>query len=158
RTLLHPELLQPVGEADNFPLEFGEGEDPSVVLWFAFPVVGDLVAEPGLDVPVDAVVADVERAAEKPLRVRKLPLEDRIEGPEPGDSLLGLFPPEPLEVLGSLVDVGLRVRLGGELLRWRDAPLLQKQRVDRRSAFALRHRADILHPAQDAPASMSASD
>jgi hypothetical protein len=46
-------------------------------------VVGDLVAVAGGDVAVDAVVADVELAADEPLRVRRLPVEDGVPVLEP---------------------------------------------------------------------------
>ena len=51
----------------------------------AFPVVGDLVAEAGLDVAVEAVVGDVQRAADEPLRERRVPLEDGVPRLEPRD-------------------------------------------------------------------------
>ena len=47
-----------------------------------------------LDVAVDAVVGDVERAAEVPLRVRELPLVELREGLEPADALAALALPE----------------------------------------------------------------
>ena len=43
-------------------------------------MVGDLVAEAALDVAVDAVVGDVELAADEPLGERQVPLERRVEG------------------------------------------------------------------------------
>jgi hypothetical protein len=46
-------------------------------------VIGDPVAVAGLDVAVDAVEADVELAAEEPLRVRRLPLVEVGERLEP---------------------------------------------------------------------------
>ena len=90
-----------------------------LVLGLALPVVGDLLAVPGLDVAVDAVEADVELAAEVPLRVRRLPLEELGERLEPGDPLAALGLPELLEV--ALVDLRLRVRLRGELRRAADS-------------------------------------
>jgi hypothetical protein len=80
-------------------------------------------------VPVDAVEADVELAAEKPLRVRRLPLVELLERLEPGDTLARLGFPELLEV--ALVDLGLRVRLRGEVLGRRIAALLEEDRLDR---------------------------
>jgi hypothetical protein len=101
-------------------------------------VIGDLVAEPVLDVAVDAVEADVELAAEVPLRIRRLPLVKLRERLEPGDPLVGLGLPELVEV--AFVDVGLRVRLRGELRRRREAPLLLLHRLDRgRPSFVGAH-------------------
>ena len=59
-----------------------EGDGPGVA-GLADPVVGDLVAEPALDVAVDAVVGDVELAADEPLGERQVPLEGRVERPRP---------------------------------------------------------------------------
>jgi len=103
--LLHAQLLQRVREADDVALEVGEGDRPPLVLGLALPVVRDLVALAGRDVPVDAVEADVELAAAVPLRVRLLPLEELLERLEPRDTLTPLGRPELLEP--ALVDVGL---------------------------------------------------
>ena len=62
-----------------------------------------------LDVAVDAVEADVELAAEVPLRVRRLPLESSSNGSNHVTRVAALRLPELLEV--ALVDVGLGVRL-----------------------------------------------
>ena len=80
----------------------------------ALVVVGDLVAAPRLDVPIEAVVGDVDLPADVPLRVRQLPLEAAREGLEPGHALPALALPELLE--RDVVDVGARVRLRGERL------------------------------------------
>src|SRR5207248_8463763 len=125
---LHAELLQPVGEADDLPLQTGEGELTPLALRLALPEVGGLVAVAGLDVPVDAVEADVQLAAEEPLGVRQVPLQERVEGLEPAHALPRLCLPELLPV--ALVDVGGGVRLRGELLGRRIPSLLQEERVD----------------------------
>ena len=91
--------------------------------WYA---TFDAVAR--LDVTVDAVEADVELAAQVPLRVRRLPVEELGERLEPGDPLARLGLPELVEV--ALVDVGLRVRLRGEVLGRRIPPLLEEHRLD----------------------------
>jgi len=80
-------------------------------------------------VPVNAVVGDVELAAEIPLRVRRLPVAEAGEVLEPGDPLAGLRLPKLLEV--ALVDLRLRVRLGRELGRRRIPTLLREDRLDR---------------------------
>ena len=133
RALADAERLERVREAHHLGLEVGEGDRPPLVLGLALPVVGDLVAEPRLDVAVDAVEADVELAAEVPLRVRQVPLVELGERLEPGDPLAALRLPELLEA--ALVDLRLRDRLGGELRRRRIPPLLEQERVDRVGAF-----------------------
>src|SRR5262249_8203360 len=95
----------------------------------ALPVERHLAARAGLDVPVDAVEADVQLAAEVPLRVRRLPLVELGEGLEPRDPLATLPLPEGLE--RDVVDIGPRVRLSRELLGGRIGPLLEEHRVDR---------------------------
>ena len=110
-------------------LELRVGELAAVALRLALPVVGDPVAEAGLDMAVDAVVRDVELAAEIPLRVRQLPLVELGERLEPGDALAALALPELVEA--ALVDVGLRHRERRELRRRRVAPVLDEDRLDR---------------------------
>ena len=81
----------------------------------ADPVVGDLVAEAALDVPVDAVVGDVELAADEPLGERQVPLEGRLERLRPSRPARGRAAPRrPRSPLGLVVEVGRRVGLGGE--------------------------------------------
>src|SRR5205823_10508543 len=127
-SLLHPDLLQRVREAHDVALELGIGDRAAFSDGLAFPEVRGLVALAGFDVPVDAVEADVERAAEVPLRVGRLPLVERREGLEPGQPLARLALPERLERL--VVDARLRIRLRGELGGRRVAPLLDQHRLD----------------------------
>src|SRR5207302_7400252 len=114
--LADTELLQGVRAAAGHLEEVLEG-DGARVPGLALPVVCDLRPPPGLHVPVEAVLRDVQLAAEEPLRVRRLPLEDLAEGLTPLQRLR-LLCPEPLEVaVGPLVDlgvadVGLRRELG----------------------------------------------
>ena len=110
-------------------MQVGEGDRASLPFRLALPVVGHLVAVAGLDVAIDAVVRDVQRAADVPLRVRLLPLVELVEVLEPGDALASFSLPELLEAL--LVDVRLRVRLRGEVLWRRVTPLLEEDRLDR---------------------------
>jgi hypothetical protein len=126
--LAHAELPQARGEPDDLPLETGERERPPVAERLAFPVVRDLVAVPGLDVPVDAVVADVERAAEVPLGVGQLPFVQGLEVAEPADPRPGLAGPELVEV--TLVDCCVRVRCRREYLIRRESPVFGECRID----------------------------
>src|SRR5204863_6436301 len=100
-----------------------------LVLRLGLPVVGDLAAVALGDVAVDAVEADVELAAEVPLRVRRLPFVELGERLEPGEALPALGLPEVLPV--ALVDLRLRIGPPRELDVGRIAPLLEEHRVDR---------------------------
>src|SRR4029077_10057410 len=117
--------------------------DLAPIAGLALPVVGDLLAVPGLDVPVDAVVRGVQLPAEIPLRVRELPLVERGERLEPGHALAALTLPQLLE--REVVDVGLRVRLRGKLGRRREPTLLREERLDRRVAHAPLRRRQSRH-------------
>ena len=98
--------------------------DRAGVAGLALPVVGDLVAVAGLDVAVEAVVGDVERAADEPLGEGKLPLERGVEVLRPGQQLPGLAGPERL-----VVGVGLLVEIAsGEQGRARTSSLGGKVR------------------------------
>jgi hypothetical protein len=79
-------------------------------------------------VPVDAVEAHVELAAQVPLGVRRLPVEQLVERLEPRHPFTGLGLPELVEV--PVVDFGLRVRLRSEVLGRRVAPFLEQDRFD----------------------------
>ena len=59
-------VLEGVGEALDLAEELGVGDLPLLAL-LAAPVEGDLVAVPGLDVAVEAVVGDVQLAVLEPL-------------------------------------------------------------------------------------------
>src|SRR5262249_41644580 len=98
----------------------------------AFPVERDLVARARLDVAIDAVEANVELAAEVPLRVRRLPPVQLGERLEPRQPLPSLAVPELLE--RDVVDVGLGVGAcapGGGSSRWRGRSRLEVVRVRR---------------------------
>jgi hypothetical protein len=129
RPLLHAEVSQRVRELRDVALQLRIGDLAPLVLRLSFPVIRNLPAAPGLDVPVDAVVRDVEPASEEPLGVRRLPLVELGEGLEPAQPFPRFALPELLERL--VVDGRLRVRARGELGRRRVAPLLEEHRVDR---------------------------
>src|SRR5207247_5041489 len=106
--------------------------DRSRVARLALPVVGDLRPAARLDVAIQAVLRDVQLAADEPLRVRRLPLEHLRERlpPEQG---LRLLRPETLEIaLRALVDARvLHVRLRRERGRRREAAVLLGEGLER---------------------------
>ena len=104
--LADAELLQRVGEPADVVEQLRVG-DGAGVAGLALPVVRDLVAVPGLDVAVEAVVRGVELPADEPLREREIPVEDRVPVLVPVEEVAGLPGPEALEV-----DVRLVVDLG----------------------------------------------
>jgi len=101
---------------------------PDLAGRLALPVEGNLVAAAGLDVPVDAVVADVELAAQVPAGVGRLPAVQPCPGLRPVEAGR-LGGPQLLEA--ALVDVGPGIGLGGEGGGRREAALLHLHRLDR---------------------------
>ena len=63
--LPHAEVLQPVGQALHVAMQVRVG-DVAFLALLAAPVVGDALAEPGLDVAVQTVVGHVERPVGEP--------------------------------------------------------------------------------------------
>ena len=97
----------------------------------ALPVVGDLVAAAGLDVAVEAVVGDVELAADEPLGERQVPLEDRVPRLVPVEELAAPARPRtpPESALGLVVDDGSSTTSAfGDELRRRERAVLGEQR------------------------------
>ncbi len=80
--LLHAERLQDVGELAHLAVEVEVGQRAAVAR-LAFPDERGLVAARRANVAVEAVGADVELAADEPLRVRRLPVEDLRPGLHP---------------------------------------------------------------------------
>ena len=75
--------LQDVGEFAGLHMEFGVGEG-AFITRFSLPEDGDLVAAL-LEVTVDAVFADIELAADEPLRKWAVPLECGVPLLLPGE-------------------------------------------------------------------------
>ena len=91
-------VLQGVGQPLDVAQEVGVG-DVALLALLAAPVEGDAVAVARLDVAVEAVVGDVQLAADEPLRERRVrPVEDLVPLLEPVQ-LLGLLGPPGLGVL-----------------------------------------------------------
>src|SRR5207249_4387541 len=92
-----------------FDVEIPVGQRPPVT-WLALPDERRLVPPRGLDVAIDAVHRDVDLAADEPLRVRRLPLENLAPLLEPVE-LFCLRGPEGFRVAGCLC---VQLRIGNE--------------------------------------------
>ena len=68
------ETFQDVGKLAHLPVEI-EVREGSPVARLALPDDRRLIAPEAADMPIDAVDARVQRAADEPLRVRRLPVE-----------------------------------------------------------------------------------
>ncbi|MCO5556220.1 hypothetical protein L7F22_009766 [Adiantum nelumboides] len=102
--------------AGDLALQVGVG-DGAPVPRLALPVQGDLLPGPGLDVPVDAVARDVQRAVGEPGDLRPAAAVVALRGGAVPLQAPGLRAPERLRVDGGLVvgrsgDVGVRGELG----------------------------------------------
>ena len=152
---LHAEALEHVRELADLVEQVAVG-DRAGVARLALPVDRDLVALAAEHVPVEAVVGDVESAADEPLGVGQVPLEDGVPRRRPVDEARRLARPERLVVLGGLV---VEERPGDEcvrleLLRRRELPVLRAQRVDRVVMLAVplfSHGADGRSPGPTSP-------
>ena len=125
--VLDAAVLQRVGELLDVAVEVGVG-DVALLALLAAPVERDAVAVAGLHVAVDAVVGDVELAADEPLGVRRVgPVEHLVPLLLPVEGL-GLLLPEALVVLVRLVVDRLvgDDRLLAELVRGRERLLLEQ--------------------------------
>src|SRR3712207_8389153 len=81
----------------------------------ADPVIGALVAQPALDVAVDAVVGQVDLPADEPLCEGRIPLQRRLERLEPSQTLARQARPERFRIaLGLLVELGRGGTLRGK--------------------------------------------
>ena len=77
--LRHAQVLQAVGELAHLPvqLQVGEGADIAVL---PLPDQRGLVPPRALQVPVKAVVAEVELAADEPPGMRRVPVQHLVQG------------------------------------------------------------------------------
>src|SRR5690606_4255345 len=79
---LHAEFLEDVGELLDLDVKVPVREGAAVA-GLALEDDRRLVAPGPADVPVDAVVRDVDRPAVEPARPRRTPVEHRVPGGEP---------------------------------------------------------------------------
>ena len=120
-TLPDAEAFEDVGELLHFDVEFGEGKLADFA-GLALPQDGGLVRLVAQGVAVDAVVAEVDLAADKPLRPGQVPFEDLGPGREPVQLLRDRTPEgfgivDGLFVEGLVFLKGLDVRFRGEIRR-----------------------------------------
>ena len=114
--LLHPERGDGVGRLGDLVLEVGVG-DGAAVTGLALPLDGGAVTETGVDVAVHAVDGGVDLAADEPLRVGRVPVQNGVPLPIPLEPA-GLLLPEAESVggrgvIGVRLDVGVRGELRG---------------------------------------------
>ena len=128
---LDPVLLERRREAVDLAVEIPVGQGARVA-GLTFPDEGGLGAAGGVDVPVQAVVGDVELAADEPLGVGRLPLQRLLPRLEPVELA---WPSPPRSSRGSSPPpcrwLALGVRLLREGLRGRKLPPLLEQGLDR---------------------------
>ena len=110
---LDAERLEGVGELLHFDVELGVGEAADFA-GLAFPDEGGLVGACAEGVAVDAVVAEVELAADEPFGPGEIPLEDFVPGLEPVE-IAGDVGPEGFGIVDGLLVEGLVL---GEALMW----------------------------------------
>ncbi len=129
--LADAETLEHVGELRDLREQVAV-RDGAGVARLSLPVERYSIAVSGLDVTVEAVVGDVQLAADEPFRVRELPVENGVPRLRPGQQIAGLACPETLVVLGRLVvEVRSRhQRVVLERLARREPPILRHQGVD----------------------------
>src|SRR5947207_9558225 len=78
----HADLLQNIREATDFSMQLLISECARVA-GLAFPNQSSFVAPPGSEMTIETVVRDVEFAADKPLRVRRIPPQYALPFLEP---------------------------------------------------------------------------
>ncbi len=123
----HAQLGERVGGPGDLVLELGVG-DRAAVAGLALEVDRDPVAVPGLDVPVHAVVGDVEFAVGEPLGERSVGPIERLGGLLGPAQALRLGRPEGEPVFGGRrVGVGVDIGGGGELSRRGESTLFLEQ-------------------------------
>ena len=133
--LRHPEPLERVREAADLAVELQVGERRAPRPGLALPDDGRLVPAPGWQVPVEAVLREVELPAHEPLREGRLPVEDLVPGLVPGEGLR-LLGPEPRGVVdaasieGLVLGQALDVRVPSEGRRRGKDPALLEDGLD----------------------------
>ena len=117
--------FQDVGERRHLAKQLEVGERAAIA-GLAFPDEGRLVAARSSHVPIEAVDAGVERPADEPPGMRRLPVEDPIPGPRPLE-LRGKTSPEGF---------GIPLRFGVQALVAHDRARAEFRRRWKRPIFA----------------------
>src|SRR5207244_8110815 len=73
---------QGVRKSANFSVQLFERESARIAR-FAFPNQSSLVASPGSEMPIEAIVGNIDFAAGEPVRVWRFPLQNRVPLLEP---------------------------------------------------------------------------
>ncbi len=97
--LLDSKAFQSIRKSLDLGKEIAIGETPNFAR-LAFPQDGRLVGTSIFDVPIDAVVAEIELASDKPLRPRQIPVQHLLPGRE------------PVQFAGDLAPEGVRIGNG----------------------------------------------
>ncbi len=149
--------LQHVSEPIHLPPDHLIRQHPSISR-FSLPDDRGLVPSRGVEVAIQAILRDVDLAADEPLGERRLPLEDLRPLLDP-HQFLGSIGPVPLRIGGGfaqdlrIVDPGVLA----ERLRWRVLLLFLQEAIDRRarndqaSTFAILHKRTMPYDGSAAP-------
>src|SRR5205807_8403784 len=73
---LDANFLEDVRKATNFGVQLLISQRARVA-GFAFPNQSDFVSPPSAEMAIETVVRDIDLSADKPLRMRRLPLQNR---------------------------------------------------------------------------------
>ena len=124
----HAQRAQRVREAVHFALQHPVGEHARIAR-LALPDDGRFIAPRGMRVAVDAVVGDVQLAADEPFHPGHIPVQHLVPGREPVQ-LLGFLGPESLRIAqGAFVNVRVAgIGLPAKVLRGRESAALLEQR------------------------------
>ena len=119
---------QRVGEAVHLALEHAVGEHAGIA-GLTLPDDGGLIAARGVRVAIDAVVGDVQLAADEPFGPGHVPVQHLLPGREPIE-LPGFVGPERLGIArGTIIDGGIAgIGLPAKLLGGRESSALLEQR------------------------------
>ena len=102
--LLKAKALQNIGELLDLFQKIGIG-DGALVAGFAFPVIGNAVANAVGHVAIEAVLGNIQGSTNEPLGKWEFPFERRIEIGVPGEQFTGLTSPKRL-----VISVGLAIQ------------------------------------------------
>ena len=131
--LFKTKTLEHVGELLHLVEKVGVSNG-ACIAGFAFPVIGNAVANAVGHVAIEAVLGNIQGSADKPLGEWEFPFKGGVEIGVPGEQFTGLAGPEGFVVgVGLAVERIVRSESGGfELWRWREGALFKEVVLDRR--------------------------